>query len=41
MRSYFLHYLDGRGPGLEGFVVTSLIQLLCRMTKLGWFDDDG
>ncbi len=22
-------------------MVTSLIQLLCRMTKLGWFDDDG
>ncbi|GAB4820934.1 hypothetical protein N2152v2_007980 [Parachlorella kessleri] len=31
----------GRGPQLEGFVVTSLIQLLCRTTKLGWFDDDA
>lgn len=30
-----------RGPGLEPFVATSLIQLLCRMTKLGWFEDDA
>ncbi len=22
-------------------MATSLIQLLCRMTKLGWFEDDG
>ena len=29
-----------RGPALEGFVVTALIQLLCRTTKLCWFDDD-
>ena len=30
-----------RGPQLEPFVATSLIQLLCRMTKLGWFEDDA
>lgn len=41
MRSYFLSYLDSRGPALEPFVATSLIQLLCRMTKLGWFEDDA
>ncbi|KAK9818400.1 hypothetical protein WJX72_012091 [[Myrmecia] bisecta] len=41
MRNYFLSYLDGRGPGLETFVSTSLVQLLCRMTKLCWFDDDS
>lgn len=29
-----------RGPHLEPYVVTSLVQLLCRMTKLCWFDDD-
>ena len=29
-----------RGPSLEPFVVTSLVQLLCRTTKLCWFDDD-
>lgn len=40
MRSYFLSFLDSRGPTLEPFVVTSLVQLLCRMTKLCWFDDD-
>lgn len=30
-----------RGTQLEPFVVTSLVQLLCRMTKLCWFDDDA
>ena len=30
-----------RGPALEPFVVTSLVQLLCRTTKLCWFDDDA
>ncbi len=29
-----------RGPSLQPFVVTSLVQLLCRTTKLCWFDDD-
>lgn len=28
------------GPGLEPFVATSLVQLLSRMTKLCWYDDD-
>lgn len=41
MRAYFLNYLDARGVNLESFVVTSIVQLLCRMTKLGWFDDAG
>ncbi|PSC72660.1 exportin-7 isoform X2 isoform A [Micractinium conductrix] len=41
MRSYFLAWMDSRGSGLEPFVATSLIQLLCRMTKLGWFEDDA
>jgi len=41
MRNYFLSYLDSRGTQLEPYVVTSLVQLLCRMTKLCWFDDDA
>mmetsp|Transcript_24027 Transcript_24027/g.60483 ORF Transcript_24027/g.60483 Transcript_24027/m.60483 type:complete len:1061 (+) Transcript_24027:348-3530(+) len=40
MRNYFLAYLDSKGPQLEPYVVTSMVQLLCRTTKLGWFDDD-
>jgi exportin-7 len=32
--------LGSRGTQLESFVVTSLVQLLCRTTKLCWFDDD-
>lgn len=40
MRNYFLSFLDSRGPSLEPFVATSMVQLLCRTTKLCWFDDD-
>ncbi|CAL8462392.1 g1925 [Coccomyxa elongata] len=40
MRNYFISYLDSRGTQLEGYVITSLVQLLCRTTKLCWFDDD-
>ena len=30
-----------RGPSLEHFVVVSVVQLLCRTTKLCWYDDDA
>jgi len=39
IRNYILGYLANQGPGLQTFVVTSLIKLVCRITKLGWFDD--
>ncbi len=39
IRNYVLGYLAGKGPQLPDFVATSLIQLVCRITKLGWFDD--
>lgn len=32
-------YLASKCQELQSFVATSLIQLLCRVTKLGWFDD--
>jgi exportin-7 len=35
-----LGYLAQKGPSLEKFVTTSLIQMVCRLTKYGWFDDD-
>ena len=38
--SYVINYLAGRGPNLQNFVIVSLIQLVCRITKFGWFDDD-
>ncbi|MEW5298899.1 MAG: hypothetical protein WDW36_001972 [Sanguina aurantia] len=41
MKQYFLTYLDTHCHVLEHFVATSLIQLLCRTTKLGWFDHDS
>lgn len=40
IRNHIMNYLAARGGDLEQFVITSLIQLLCRLTKLGWFDDD-
>lgn len=40
IRSYVLTFLASKGQELQGFVTTSLIQLLCRITKLGWYDDD-
>lgn len=38
--NYLINYLFTRGPKLQPFVTASLIQLLCRLTKFGWFDDD-
>jgi len=40
IRNYVLSYLANRGPNCQVFVITSLIQLLARTTKLGWFEDD-
>ncbi|KAJ6838433.1 exportin-7 [Iris pallida] len=40
IRNYVLSYLATRGPELQTFVAGSLILLLCRITKFGWFDDD-
>ncbi|KAF2300870.1 hypothetical protein GH714_017937 [Hevea brasiliensis] len=40
IRYYLVNYLATRGPELQPFVIASLIQLLCRVTKFGWFDDD-
>ncbi|KAJ6694854.1 hypothetical protein OIU74_014060 [Salix koriyanagi] len=39
IRNYLINYLATRGP-LPHFVNASLILLLCRVTKFGWFDDD-
>ena len=39
IRNYILAYLANQGPALQDFVVASIIQLVCRITKLGWFDD--
>lgn len=39
LRNYVLGYLASQGPALPDFVATALIQLVCRITKLGWFDD--
>eukprot|EP00934_Nitzschia_sp_Nitz4_P008361 Nitzschia sp. Nitz4//scaffold85_size83877//26190//29710//NITZ4_005223-RA/size83877-augustus-gene-0.148-mRNA-1//1//CDS//3329559119//8351//frame0 len=39
IRNYVLGYLANKGPQLQDFVTTALIKLVCRITKLGWFDD--
>ena len=38
IRNYILTYIANRGPALENFVLLHLVQLVCRITKLGWFD---
>lgn len=35
-----MNYLATNGPDMENYVVASMIQLLCRITKLGWFDEN-
>jgi hypothetical protein len=41
MKAYFLAYLTQHGPGMEHFVLTSMVQLLCRTTKLAWQDGEA
>lgn len=38
--NHAINYLASRSADLEHFVISSLIQLVCRLTKIGWFDDD-
>ena len=40
IRNYVLGYLANNGPQLQDFLVLSLIKLVCRITKLGWFDEN-
>lgn len=40
IRDHLVNYLASRGSSLESFVTASLLQLLCRLTKIGWLDDD-
>ena len=41
IRNYVLQYLSQRAETLQQFVSAALVQLLCRVTKLGWFDYDA
>ena len=41
IRNYVLNYLANKGPGLVEFSSTSLVSLLCRVTKLGWFENEA
>ena len=43
IRDYLLTFLGNKGPQLAqaaNFVVTSVVKLLCRVTRMGWFDDE-
>ena len=40
LRNYVLNYLAKHAQNLEEFVVNNLSKLLCRITKLGWFDSN-
>lgn len=39
VRNYILSYLANKGQGMEQYVLKHLVLLVCRITKLGWFDD--
>lgn len=38
LRNYVLTYIYNQAPKLDNFVIISLTKLICRITKLGWFD---
>ncbi len=38
IRTYILNYLGSKAHGMQEFVVHGLTKLVCRITKLGWFD---
>lgn len=38
IRNYILNYLAARAPSSEDFVISALAKLVCRISKLGWFD---
>lgn len=38
IRNYILNFLAVNATSLEDFVVNSVTKLVCRITKLGWFD---
>ncbi|KAJ4771637.1 ARM repeat superfamily protein [Rhynchospora pubera] len=40
IRNYVVNYLATRGSELQNFVTGSLIQLLCRITKFGWLEEE-
>ena len=39
IRNYLLNFLATKGPRLQPFAVTTVVQLLCRITKYAWFDE--
>ncbi|GJP36962.1 hypothetical protein CLOM_g1463 [Closterium sp. NIES-68] len=40
IRNYIVSFLATKGPKAQSFVTASLVQLLCRISKLGWYDDE-
>eukprot|EP01119_Soliformovum_irregulare_P014862 TRINITY_DN4101_c0_g1_i2.p1 TRINITY_DN4101_c0_g1~~TRINITY_DN4101_c0_g1_i2.p1 ORF type:complete len:1062 (+),score=299.67 TRINITY_DN4101_c0_g1_i2:98-3283(+) len=38
IRNHMLAFLAERGPNLTPIVITSLVQIIARITKLGWFE---
>lgn len=38
---YLLTFLANKGPHVEVYVISAFIKLLCRITKLAWFDEGG
>eukprot|EP00761_Pharyngomonas_kirbyi_P013683 gb/GECH01013712.1/.p1 GENE.gb/GECH01013712.1/~~gb/GECH01013712.1/.p1 ORF type:complete len:1061 (+),score=152.47 gb/GECH01013712.1/:1-3183(+) len=41
LRTMVFNFLGENGPDLPTFVLNRVIRLLCRLTKLGWFQDES
>ena len=41
MRAYFPPYLESRAPTLPPFVAAAIVQLIARLVKLSWYDEDA
>ena len=39
IRNYILTFLANKGPRLQSFAITVVVQLLCRISKFAWFDE--
>ena len=40
VKRYLLNFLAAKGPNLERFCAAAVVQVVCRITKVAWFDNE-
>ena len=40
VKRYLLNFLAAKGPGLERYCRAAVVQVVCRITKVAWFDNE-